>query len=129
MNVPGKNTRMTTGRIGEDLAVNYLRQKGFTIVMRNYRRKCGEIDIIAKEKKTLVFIEVKTRRSSQYGSPFEAVTWKKQRQIARTAQDYLCRNNLFHQPARFDVIGITLSPSSQPSITMIQNAFELPEMN
>ena len=116
-----------TGKVGEDLAVTYLKKNGYQIVERNYHQKCGEIDIIAWEKKTLVFVEVKTRKSKTFGSPFDAITTKKQQQIARTAQDYLCRKKLFNKPARFDVIGITLPANSQPIIEMIHNAFDLPD--
>jgi len=115
-----------TGKIGEQLATDYLKKNGFLIIERNYRQKCGEIDIIARDKKTLVFIEVKTRKSNKFGSPFEAVTTRKQQQIARTAQNYLFRNKLFNKSARFDVIGITFSRSGKPSIELIQNAFSLP---
>ncbi len=113
------------GKVGEQLATAYLKQNGFHIIERNYRQKWGEIDIIARDKKTIVFVEVKTRKSNRFGSPFEAVTTRKQQQIARTAHDYLCRNNLFNKSARFDVIGIILSRDDKPSIELIQNAFSL----
>ena len=116
-----------TGKAGEDIATDYLRKIGYSILERNYKQQCGEIDIIAKEKATLVFVEVKTRKSDKFGSPFEAITPKKQRQIARTAQDYLSRNKLFDQAARFDVVGINLRPGKEPKIEVIHNAFELPQ--
>lgn len=119
--------RLTTGKFGEDLAADCLKKKGLKIIERNYRRKCGEIDIIARDNKTIVFIEVKTRTSTTYGSPFEAITFKKQQQIAMVAHDYLCRKKLSNQPARFDVIGITLLPQKETKIEIIQNAFWLPD--
>ena len=108
------------------MAADYLKKKGFRIIERNYKQKCGEIDIIAMKDKTLVFIEVKTRKSSTFGSPFDAITIRKQHQIAKTAQDYLCRKNLYDKPARFDVVGVTMLPEKQPKIEIIHNAFELP---
>lgn len=114
------------GKRGEDLAADYLIKQGSKILERNYRQRCGEIDIIARDGKTLVFIEVKTRRSNTFGSPFDAITPKKQQQIATTAKDYLCRKKLFNKPARFDVIGVTLLPGKKPKIEIVTNAFELP---
>ena len=113
------------GRTGEELATAYLQKAGYKILIRNYRQKCGEIDIIAEEKGTLVFVEVKTRKNSSFGTPFAAVTEKKQRQIGRVAQDYLSRNNLFNRPARFDVISIVMDEDRSPVIELLPNAFDL----
>jgi putative endonuclease len=113
------------GQIGEELAAAFLKQAGYTILVRNYRQKCGEIDIIAEEKGTLVFIEVKTRNSMTFGPPFAAVTERKQRQIGRVAQDYLARHKLFDRPARFDVISILMERDRPPAIELLSNAFDL----
>ncbi len=121
------NNRQQTGKTGEDHAASFLQEKGFTILERNYRQKCGEIDIVAQDGKTLVFVEVKTRKTISFGSPFEAVTRNKQQQIARTAQDYICRKKLTNSPARFDVVGVLLSTGKEPLVEMIQNAFDLPD--
>jgi len=118
--------KQQTGKYGEEHAASLLRQNGYTIIEKNYRQPCGEIDIIAKDGETLVFIEVKTRRTTGFGSPFEAITERKKRQIARTAQDYLCRKKQTNKPARFDVIGIVLRKGRTPQIEIIQNAFDLP---
>ncbi len=118
--------RIVTGKLGEELAANFLKKKRFEIIERNYRRRFGEIDIIAMHRKTLVFIEVKTRKSKKFGSPFEAITNKKQQQIARVAQNYLCQKEMFDKPARFDVVAITLLEKEKPIIEIIQNAFDLP---
>lgn len=117
--------REALGPIGEDLATGYLQKAGYKILTRNYRQKCGEIDIIAEDRGILAFIEVKTRKSLLYGHPFAAVTEKKQRQIGRVAQDYLCRNNLFNRPARFDVVSILLKKGRPPAIELLKNAFDL----
>ena len=118
--------RQQTGKYGEEHAAVFLKQKGYTVIEKNYRQPCGEIDIIARDGETLVFIEVKTRRTTSFGSPFEAITDRKKRQIARTAQDYLCRKKQTNKPARFDVIGIVLLKGQEPHIEIIKNAFDMP---
>jgi len=116
--------RKSLGLQGEDLAASFLEQKGFTIVCRNYRCRSGEIDIIARKKKLLCFIEVKTRRTRRFGLPQEAVTPAKQYKIGRVAQDFLQRHKLENWPARFDVIAVDFS-SGEGIIDFIENAFEL----
>lgn len=117
--------RLTLGAWGEDQAVNYLRQQGMKIVERNFRTPVGEIDIIAKNKSTLAFIEVKTRRSTLFGTPQEAVGARKQRQIIRTAHWYLQNNKKLKLQPRFDVIAILCQSGAEVQITHIQDAFSL----
>ncbi len=117
--------RIQIGKLGENLAAQYLQKEGYRILVRNYRKKFGEIDIIAKDGSVLVFVEVKTRKTTSMGSPFGAVTFKKQQQISRMAQEYLSSNNLFDYEARFDVVSILLDSINEPSIELLQNAFEL----
>lgn len=114
-----------TGNIGEQLAIKYLQNKKVSIVARNYRKKFGEVDIIAQQNNELIFVEVKTRTSNFYGSPAEAVTIQKQRQIIRVAQSYLAKHDLFDTNIRFDVISILLSANGQHDIQHIENAFQL----
>lgn len=116
--------RSRTGQLGEELAVAYLQKHGYTIVDRNYRKKFGEIDIIAREGPALVFIEVKTRRSGTFGSPAQAVTPRKQLQICRVAEDYLARHGLFDTAARFDVVTVVLTANQQAQIEIIPAAFD-----
>jgi putative endonuclease len=116
--------RITLGKQGEDLATHHLKKLGFSILARNYRQKIGEIDIIARDGNCLVFVEVKTRKSLRFGQPFEAVTTKKQAQLAKVALDYLNRNQLLDQPARFDVISILLPDNGKVCIEHIPNCFE-----
>lgn len=116
--------RINLGKEGEDLAALHLKNLGFSILARNYRQKTGEIDIIAKDGDWLVFVEVKTRKSLRFGQPFEAVTTKKQAQLSRVALDYLSRNNLLDQPARFDVISILLPDNGKAEIEHLPNCFE-----
>jgi putative endonuclease len=84
---------MTLGNLGEDLAEKYLIENGYKIITQNYRNKIGEIDIIAYEKKVLVFIEVKTRVSTYSGFPYESVNYKKQKKIIKVAQRYIQEKN------------------------------------
>lgn len=117
-------SRQQLGKAGEDLAADYLTGKGYAILHRNYRCRSGEIDIIARHDATLVFIEVKTRRTNRFGSPAEAVTRRKQQQVSRVAEEYLMREKLFGTSARFDVLSI-LTDGKNPHITHIPDAFEL----
>ena len=111
------------GNKGEDIATRYLEKKGYRIVTRNFRNNSGEIDIIARDKRTYVFVEVKARHSSRFGAPNESVTMKKQRQIIRVAAGYLARYQLDDVPVRFDVIAI-LMESGNPDINHFVSAFD-----
>ncbi len=117
--------RTELGHAGEDLAARYLTRRGYAILRRNYRVRSGEIDLIARHRGELVFIEVKTRRGTNQGHPAEAVTPKKQRQIVKAAMCYLQEKNAFDHPVRFDVVAILLRPDGPPVIDVIENAFEL----
>lgn len=118
--------RLALGKKGEDLAAWYLQGQGYTIILRNYRQRSGEIDIIAREGKTLVFVEVKTRQTGTSYFPAEAVTKRKQTQIGRVAQEYLLHHNLFDVPARFDVVSVSMPSDGKAEIEHIANAFDLP---
>ncbi len=118
------NRRQKFGKTGEDLAETYLKQKGFTILERNYRTKIGEIDIIAKENTTVVFIEVKARSSSAYGSPKSAVDYRKQKKISMIASQYLKQNRTRNQRSRFDVVSVKQAPNEPAEIEHVVNAFQ-----
>ena len=94
-----------TGKCGEDCAAQYLKKQGYKILEQNYKNKIGEIDIIAKHNKTLVFIEVKTRKNSEFGTPAEAVTYYKKQKIVNTARYYLAKNPT-DMDISFDVIEV-----------------------
>lgn len=94
------------GRAGEKRACEFLKEKGFKILETNFKTFVGEIDIIAQDKETLVFIEVKTRMSDAFGSPSEAVDRKKQEKYVKVASEYLVVNQKSESPCRFDVIEI-----------------------
>jgi putative endonuclease len=119
--------RSLLGRKGEDLAASFLHQQGYRLLVRNYRLRYGEIDIIARDGACIAFGEVKTRQAGTPFLPAEAVSRKKQRQIARVAQAYLAANRLFDSPARFDVISVLMHPDGQPQIDHLANAFDLPD--
>jgi len=110
------------GREGEGAAFRFLVDQGFRVVERNYRAPCGEIDLIAVDGDTLVFIEVKTRRSRRFGEPFEAVDPRKQKRMTRAALWYLKRFDV-PPPCRFDVVSISRA-AGLPSVRHIRNAFE-----
>jgi putative endonuclease len=117
--------RLKLGEWGEARAVRYLRQRLYRIVVTNCSNKCGEIDIIARRGKMLVFVEVKTRRGTAFGSGAEAVTPRKQRQIIRTAQLYLLQNpDMRDLQPRFDIIGVLVKPGTDECfIEHIPDAF------
>jgi putative endonuclease len=119
------NSRQKLGKFGEKIALQFLKTKGFTPIAKNYRLKTGEIDIIAMDGNVLVFIEVKTRQGNTHGTPLDSITWKKQRQISKVAQEYLSRNNLFEREARFDVLSVICGKNNRPEVEHISNAFEL----
>jgi len=119
------NDRQQFGSRGEQLARQHLTAKGYTVVCSNYRCPLGEIDLIADDGRSLVFIEVKTRHSLRFGPPCAAVTRKKQQQIARVAQYYINVHGLEKQAARFDVVGILLDDNALPKIDHIVDAFDL----
>jgi len=117
------------GAKGEDIAIRYLKKRGYRIVERNYRVKLGEIDIIAEQGDDLVFIEVKTRSDATFGTPFESVTKQKQKQLSKVALEYIAKKKSHNRPARFDVVGIQFQEGSKSSrdadIELLQNAFDL----
>src|SRR5580693_1745621 len=90
------------GKTGEDLACRELERRGYAIVARRYRRRAGELDIVARDGSTLVFVEVKARSGRAFGAGAEAVTLLKRRRIARVAMEYMTRNHLADCPCRFD---------------------------
>ncbi len=112
------------GKKGEELAVSHLESLGYKIVERNFRCRLGEIDIIAYHGKTLVFVEVRTRKSCQFGSPLSSVTYRKQKKLITLAKFYMKKHRLFERVARFDVVGIILDKTGNVSIELVQNAFE-----
>ncbi len=112
------------GRHGEDIAWEYLKSRGYRILERNYRCRYGEIDLVAKDGETIVFIEVKSRRTAAFGDPEESVSLAKQKKISTVALYYLKDKGLHDRPARFDVVSVLASVPGQ-QITLIPDAFDL----
>lgn len=117
--------RLYIGKAGEEAAASFLRRSGYKILATNYKNKLGEIDIIACDRDTYVFIEVKTRYSDRFGSPLEAVSYAKQRQISKAAVSFLKENNLLDKRARFDVVSVKYSKGAKEELYLIKDAFEL----
>lgn len=111
------------GRDGEAVAAEYLSNAGFRVIDRNVRFRSGELDLVAYEGETLVFVEVKARRSIAFGSPQEAVDRRKQLRLARLAETYLARRRLSKSPCRFDLVVVEWRRDSSPRIALFRNAF------
>ncbi len=104
--------RSQVGKIGEDLAAAYLLKEGYTLLARNFKARYGEIDLIVRDKHTLIFVEVKTRIGNAFGTPEEAVTPRKLREVIQTAQYYKTQHLELPEAFRVDVIGIVLHPET-----------------
>lgn len=116
--------RIRLGKQGEDIAAAYLEKAGYSIAEKNYRCIFGEVDIIARDGDTLVFVEVKSRKSSTFGEPQEAVGLEKQKKLSRISLHYLQQKRLEFCKARFDVMAIRMLPDGA-RIDLIRNAFDL----
>lgn len=121
-----KNHRQELGSKGEDIAVRFLKKKGYRIIRRNYRCKYGEIDIIAEHDNITAFIEVRTIQAENFGTPQDFITNIKTEHISKSALNYIKKENLFDRSCRFDLVAINFSDTlSEPKIEHIENAFEL----
>jgi putative endonuclease len=118
------NRRQQYGEAGEAVAARLLRRQGYRILETNYRTPIGEIDIIARERDTIVFVEVKARRSLHFGHPKTAVTALKQRKLSMVALYYLKTTGQSGAKARFDVVAIS-GATERPEVEVVRNAFEL----
>lgn len=116
-----KNLNKAKGTLGENMAAQYVLSKEYQVLCRNFIAPYGEIDIIAVDKDYIVFIEVKTRQSEQFGTPAQAVNFHKQRKISSVAAFYITSNQLFDKNIRFDIIEVD---SSTSAINHIENAFD-----
>ncbi|MEO7274373.1 MAG: YraN family protein [Vicinamibacterales bacterium] len=122
--------RQKLGKTGEDLAVAELEARGYAILARRYRTRHGEIDVVARERDTTVFVEVKARTSREFGGGADAVTAWKQRRLVSMASDYLVRHRLTERPCRFDVVAVDVPAAGEPTgaggpaVTIYRNAFD-----
>lgn len=119
----GDSANRRFGQKAEELACSYLRGKGYVILYKNFRCRVGEIDIIAQEGGTLVFLEVKARRRDAFGAPEEAVNCAKRRRITLAARYFLSQTGLEDHPCRFDVVSMVFDGQRDPDIVLIQDAF------
>lgn len=116
---------LCTGVLGEGWATDFLRANAFTILNRNWRFKHLELDIVALDADTIVFVEVKTRTTERRGTPLMAITKEKQKKLTKAAQAWLMINNKWDMPCRFDAIGLVGHPPTF-SVEHIRHAFEFP---
>ncbi len=116
--------RQQLGIVGETLAARELASRGYRILERRYRTRYGEIDIVAEDGETLVFVEVRARATAEFGRAGDSVVAAKQRKVAAMAVDYLARHHQTNRPCRFDVVAIDGALSEQPQITIYPAAFE-----
>ncbi len=116
--------RIITGKAGEEIAANHLQKLGYRILERNYRCPLGEIDLVATEKDTLVFVEVKSRKTELFGDPELAVGKAKQKKIALISTYYLSQKGPLPEKARFDVVAVKMLPG-RTEVKVIRDAFDM----
>lgn len=118
---PSENLKV--GTAGERIGADFLKARGLKIIFKNYRCRAGEIDLVAREGATLVFVEVKTRRSHEQGEGWEAVSFFKKKSLIRSATHFLQRYGIRERVCRFDVLSVSLKSLGGHEITWIQDAF------
>jgi putative endonuclease len=116
--------RQSFGKRGEDLACEELEKRGYVIVDRRFRTRCGELDIVARDAGVLVFVEVRARSGGNFGTPLESVTWQKRRRLCKMAASYLCLKRRSDEPCRFDVVSI-LERQGTRTIELVKGAFDM----
>jgi putative endonuclease len=117
-------SRQELGILGENLAVEELTRRGYAILARRYRTRYGEIDIVAEEQGTIVFVEVKAREDATFGTAAEAVTPDKRRRVVSRAVEYLARKHVTDRPCRFDVVAIDFAGTPEQTLTVYAYAFD-----
>jgi putative endonuclease len=117
--------RQQLGIDGEHLAVQALVARGYVVLARRYRTRFGELDIVARDGDTLVFVEVKARRGVAFGHPGDAVHWRKRRRLGRLARAFIAEARLHHLPCRFDVVAIIWQDGCAPDVQVFRQAFDV----
>ena len=117
--------RRSLGASGEDVAWEHLRRAGYALVAKNFRSRFGELDLVVEKDGVVVFVEVRSKRGDRYGSAFESVDWRKQRQIGRMAAEFLARRRWTGRRTRFDVVAVEWQ-DAEARIDHLESAFELP---
>ncbi|MFY9174145.1 MAG: YraN family protein [Peptococcia bacterium] len=111
------------GHLAENAAAQYLQEQGYKILERNFRTALGELDIIAEDGDYLVFVEVRSRKDSEYGLPQETVDWNKQSRVRRMANQYLNNKFAWHRNCRFDVVAVLFKNEIVDSLELLKDAF------
>ena len=114
--------RCAFGKRGEDLACEELQRRGYVILDRRFRTRCGELDVVAREGNVVVFVEVKARTDGNFGDPFESITWQKRRRLSQMAASYLFQKQLGDVPCRFDVVAI-VECEKGTTVELMRDAF------
>ncbi len=117
--------RQRLGKRGEELATHRLEARGYCVVARNYRTKSGEIDLIAEEGGSLVFVEVRTRTGTSFGSPEESITPKKRATMIAAAEEYMQENGAEGREWRIDLVAVQFGPQGKLRLDVLQHAVEL----
>lgn len=112
-----------TGRRGERIACRYLLRQGYDVLARRFRGRHGEIDIVALDGDTLVFVEVKTRASRAFGEPWEFVDWEKRQNLRGTAEEFIARYGMGSRTYRFDIVGVIAPGARDEEIALLRNAW------
>jgi putative endonuclease len=121
--VPALADRQSLGKQGEELACRELTRRGYAVLARRYRSRFGEIDIVCRQGRTIVFVEVRARRTARYGRAAESIVPRKRRRIAAMALDYLAWTGQVGAPCRFDVVAIDGLGTKRSTLQVFQNAF------
>jgi putative endonuclease len=116
--------RISLGKLGEELACDELQRRGYAILARRFRTRVGEIDIVARDGSSLVFVEVKARRTVRFGLPLEAIGYRKRRRMCAMAAEYLSRCRPRTRSCRFDVVSVRLDLAT-PLVEVVRSAFDL----
>ncbi len=122
----GLDPRRRVGQEGETAAEQYLRKKGYKIVGRNLRSSLGEMDLVAEDGPVLVFVEVKARRTDEFGGAVEAIHEQKRKKLIQLASQYLARYHWTNRPCRFDVVLLQSAEGGAQDLEHIENAFDVP---
>lgn len=120
MDAEAPHHNQACGRLGEEIAAEYLSEHGYEIIARNWRSRSGELDIIARTGRTVVAVEVKTRTGTRYGHPLEAITVRKTRRLKLLLREWSREHLATGTPLRVDAVGITLLETSSPQIDHLQ---------
>jgi putative endonuclease len=114
---------LLSGRRGERIACRFLMKQGFDILARRFRARRGEVDLVALEGDTLVFVEVKTRASREFGDPWEFVGWEKQQSLRMAGEEFIAHHDLGQYAYRFDVVSVIAPGTRSQQVALFRNAF------